>query len=144
MGQSKVAGAAGEGALPDLVPLGVEDELGIGWSGEPIAPGDFAVELAGAPASITDREQVFLWPLLAADVAQDLPAGGHCEGLVNAQRLGPLVLGAMHDKAAFGLYRPPEKHWDRAVDFSIRGIGPAVAVGKQRRDRLLGDPAVDD
>src|SRR5204863_9225644 len=115
MGQSKVAGAAGEGALPDLVPLGVEDELGIGGSDEPVAPGDFAFELAGAPAGIADREQVFLWPLLAADVAQDLPAGGHREGLIDAQRLGPAVPGAVHDKAAFGLYRPTKEDWDRAV-----------------------------
>src|SRR5438477_2843184 len=108
MGQSKVAGAAGEGALPDLVPLGVEDELGIGGSGEPVAPGDFGFELAGTPAGIADREQVFLGALLAADVAQDLPAGGHRENLADGQRLGSAVLGTVHDEAAFGLYRPAE------------------------------------
>src|SRR5215208_6771537 len=144
MGQSKITGAAGEGALPDLVPLGVEDEFGIGGSGEPVAPGDFAVELAGAPAGITDREQVFLGALLMADVAQDLPAGGHREGLIDAQRLGPAVFGAMHDKAAFGLHRAAEKYRDRAIELLVGGIGPAIAVSKQRRDRLLGDPAVDD
>src|SRR5712671_5814067 len=100
MRQSKVAGAAGEGALPDLVPLGVEHELVIGRGGEPVAPSDFAVELAGAPAGIADREQVFLWPLLMADVAQDLPAGGHRQCVVDAQRLGPAIFGGMHDEAA--------------------------------------------
>src|SRR5437762_948967 len=76
MGQSKVAGAAGEGALPDLVPLGVEDELGIGGRAGPRAPGRFAFAVARAPARLAGPPPAFPWPLLGADARPGLPASG--------------------------------------------------------------------
>src|SRR6516162_4021027 len=60
-----------DGALPFVVELGIEEDGLVGRCGEPAIGLDLGIELTGAPAGISEREQTLARAGAAGDVAQD-------------------------------------------------------------------------
>src|SRR5580704_3294682 len=100
---------------------------------------DLAFELAGAPAGIAEREQVFLGTLVPADVAQDVLGRGHRHADVEGQGFRAAILAAMYDETVARLARTAEKNADRALDRAVGRvrIRLATGLGEQPGDRPL-------
>src|SRR5438105_1388455 len=107
---------------------------------------DLAFELAGAPAGIAEREQVFLGTLMAADVAQDVLGRGHRYAAVEGQGFAAAKLAAMDDETAARLGRAAEKDADIVLDRAVLRvlIRLAAGLGEQAGDRPLGQRVIDD
>ncbi len=107
---------------------------------------DFAFELAGPPAGIAEREQVFLGTLVPADVAQDVLGRGHRHADVEGQGFRAAILPAMYDETVARLDRTAEKDADRPLDRAVLRvlIRLACRVGEQAGDRPLGQRVIDD
>src|SRR5262249_52770406 len=100
--RSKVLRPALHGIVPDLVPVLVEDELGVWWRREPEAVGKLALELARRPAGVAECDEAFARAAMVADVAQDLEARRHRDAAIDVDGVGAMVFGAVDHKADLG------------------------------------------
>ena len=101
--------------------------------GEPAVPGHFLVELALAPAGITERGDPVRGPAPFRDRAEHVDRPGHRENLarlaVDVERVLPAPVARMKDEAAPGL--------DRAAMMNARSRAPrrvrcrAAAAGRE-------------
>src|SRR5260370_22363942 len=124
--------------LPQVVAVVVEDELRLFGSGEPVVTRQLALELAGSPAGIAEREEALLGTLTMADVEEDLTARGHCHAAIDIDGLGAPIFGAVEDKAEFRL------HWAAGEDAHDARYAGVIMTGRlqQGRNRALADRAV--
>src|SRR5260370_21144453 len=83
--------------LPQVVAVVVEDELRLFGSGEPVVTRQLALELAGSPAGIAEREEALLGTLTMTDVEEDLTARGHCHAALAIDALGPPIFVPVDD-----------------------------------------------
>src|SRR5437660_5987076 len=104
-----------QGAAVFAVDVGAEDQLGIGRAMQPAVFLDFALELTGRPAGVTERQYRALRALAARDRFEDVEGGGEANAVVDRQRgiLDVEIRRVQHESAS-GLDRPALEHLDDA------------------------------
>jgi hypothetical protein len=84
---------------PELVPVGIKDQLRVLRHREPAAKRQLAFELAGSPTRIAEGNETFDWSLVVADIAQDLDIGGNRHATVDVDGSRTMAVRAVHDEA---------------------------------------------
>src|SRR5262245_39904337 len=105
----QILDALGVGAVPDFLAIQIEDDFGIGRRDDPVAAGQFALELAWSPARVAERDQTPARTLAVVDVAQQVAARRDGGAFVDVERSGAVIVGAVNDKTRLGLDRTAGK-----------------------------------
>src|SRR6185437_3456299 len=109
---------------------------------------DFALELAGGPAGIAQREDRVLGPAAPGDRLEDVDGGGQANAVVDLQRriLDEEIAGMQHE-AATGLDRAAAKHLHALGvfrQFYLLGLLDDVELHQQTGEIDAARRAVDD
>ncbi len=104
--------------------IAVEKQHLIGRRREPGVLLDFAIQLAGSPAGITESQQTLAWPTSGCNDLQDVEAGGECERVVHTKAAFSGPIGRMQYEAARVIHRasgakPNLARWGYRGDFQL-------------------------
>src|SRR5208282_161810 len=133
-------GAMLPGVIPEILPVLIENQVRIGLRGPPCALLDFTFELVRFPAGVAEGHEDFDWPLLFADIPQNLDARCHRKAIIDGDGLRPMVIGAVHDEAEFRLDRAAREN-----AYGARKVAALLAkLLEKAGERALSDRFVDD
>ena len=94
-----------------LLEVAVEQQVEVGRAVQPAVGGDLALELAGPPAGIAERQDGPVGTLAAGDGLEDVDGRRQRHALVDRQRrIGRVIVGAVQHEAAPGLHRAADMH----------------------------------
>src|SRR5688572_27387540 len=100
----------GEDAAVFAIDVGVEQQVGRGWTGEPAVLCDLVFELPGAPPRITERHQRLARPAPGANGAQDVDGRSQADVVRNRHRGFYRIVAGMQDEAPAAIDRPAVAH----------------------------------